>query len=72
MSTRKATIGILVSIILALIAWDIWVVIEPTPGDTISEITMFYARRHPVIPFALGVVCGHLLWGQRLPPGSEI
>ena len=63
--TRKTTIAILVVATLLLISWDIWVYLEPTPGDTISEVLLKYARPHPVIPFAFGVLMGHLFWPQR-------
>jgi hypothetical protein len=63
--TRKATISILVAVAALLVAWDVWVYLEPTGGDTISEVTLGFARRHPVLPFAIGVVCGHLFWSQR-------
>lgn len=42
------------------IAWDVVVASNKTPGDTISEITLFLARLAPIIPLAVGVVCGHL------------
>lgn len=64
-NTRKVTISILVAAVLALIAWDVVVAMNPTPGDTISEITLAFAMRHPALPFAVGVVCGHLFWSQR-------
>ena len=64
--TRKYTITILIIIALILIGWDIWVYIEPTDGDTISEITLAFAQKHPVLPFAIGVLCGHLLWPQKI------
>ncbi len=68
--TRKWTIGILITIGVFLIAWDIWVLIEPTEGDTISAVTLEFAQRHIIIPFAVGVICGHLFWPQRLKERS--
>lgn len=63
--TKKVTIGILIVAAAVLIAWDVYVAANPTPGDTISEITLGFAMRHPVLPFVVGVVCGHLFWPQR-------
>jgi hypothetical protein len=63
--TRKWTIGILIAIAVILIAWDVYVYVEPSDGDTISEVTLAAAGKHPVIPFAIGVICGHLFWPQR-------
>lgn len=64
--SRKITIGILVVITVLLIAWDIVVAANARSGDTISEVTLGFAMRHPVLPFAIGVICGHLFWPQRL------
>ena len=64
--TRKITIGLLVGAAAVLIGWDVWAVINPATDDTISEILFATAMQHPVIPFALGVVFGHLFWPQKL------
>jgi hypothetical protein len=73
---RWTTIGILVAIVLALVGWDVYVAVaergsgnDPSSGGTISEVVLGFAGEHPAIPFALGVVCGHLLWPQR-PKGK--
>lgn len=65
---RKITIGILIAVTAALIAWDIYVVVDPEPRDTISEVLFHYDRRFPIIRFAAGVLCGHWFWGQREEP----
>lgn len=59
------TIAVLATCGLVLIVWDLIVATDGKPGNTISEITLYYARRHPVIPFALGVIMGHLFWAQH-------
>jgi hypothetical protein len=66
MSTQRATKVILLVVAVGLVLWDVFVAAEPTPGDTISEVMLRWALRHPVIPFAIGVVCGHVFWGQRV------
>ena len=71
MTDRRKTIAILIVFVLVLIAWDVYVFLTPGDGDTISEITLGFAMRHPVLPFALGVLCGHLLWPQRVTPSEE-
>lgn len=62
---RLATIIILVVTAILLIVWDIVVAANPVAGDTISEITLAFARKHPVVPFIMGVIMGHLFWPQR-------
>lgn len=62
--TRKITIGLLLVVAVLLIVWDVYVANNTPTGDTISEITLLAASKHPVIPFAFGVICGHLFWPQ--------
>ena len=64
MSARLWTIGILVGVTLLLIVWDVYAATNKAGDDTISEVVLGFARRHPVIPFLLGVLMGHLLWPQ--------
>jgi len=63
-STKTITIIVVLVAIAVVIAWDIFAVSNPIPGDTVSEMTFNAAKANPIIPFALGVVCGHLFWGQ--------
>jgi len=64
MTRRWWTIAILAGVSLLLIVWDIYAATNKERGDTISEVVLDFARRHPVIPFLLGVLMGHLLWPQ--------
>lgn len=47
-----------------LIVSDIFWAVDGIPGNTISEVMLKYALMHPLIPFAFGVLCGHLFWFQ--------
>ena len=58
----KATHWILIGAAVGLIAWDVFVYLRPPAGDTISEILLRVATKHPLLPFALGVLAGHILW----------
>jgi hypothetical protein len=62
---RETTVIIIWVAIVALIAWDLFMVANGKPGDTISEVMLQQAQRHPILAFAMGVVAGHLYWGQR-------
>lgn len=65
--TRWRTTWILVIIILALIGWDVYAgFFTPGAGDTISEVALFWARRHPIVAFMVGGVCFHLFWPQEV------
>lgn len=67
--TRWITIALLVAFTLALICWDVVAqVTVPDSSATISRIVLGWAQQHPALPFALGVVMGHLLWSQPSQP----
>lgn len=61
----KPTHILLLATAVILIGVDIYWASNRVPGDTISEVILAYARMHPVIPFAFGVLMGHLLWPQQ-------
>lgn len=67
MTDRLWTLVILGGCALLLIAWDVYVAFfnrEPNAKDTISGIVLGFARRHPLVPFAFGVLMGHFFWPQ--------
>lgn len=68
MTKRMTKIMMLIVLVLVII-WDVAVAVNSVPGDTISEITLATAYRHPVVPFAIGIVCGHLFWPQQKRKG---
>jgi hypothetical protein len=63
---KKVTISILIIVALLLIGWDIYVAVNKDEGDTISEV-LLWVGSHPVLPFAMGVLMGHLFWPQYRP-----
>lgn len=64
MNTKWITIGVLLGCVTILVGWDIYVAINPPDGDTISEVLFQWAGDHPVVPFVIGVLCGHWFWPQ--------
>lgn len=65
MTDRTKTILVLAVTVAALIGWDIYVWQSPGGGDTISEVVLGWAKKTVVLPFAFGVLMGHLFWPQR-------
>ena len=61
-TTAQLTAAVLVACVLLLVVFDVWMAANGTPGDTISEVVRSWAARHPVIPFAAGVLMGHFFW----------
>jgi hypothetical protein len=66
--TKRLTLGVMAAAIVALIGYDIWVYVEPTEGDTISEITLWIGRRWSVLPFGFGVLGGHFFLPRKHEP----
>ena len=52
MSPRIWTIGILVAVAVLLIGWDVYAATNKERDDTISEVVLGFARRHPVTPLS--------------------
>lgn len=57
--TRSITVGLLITVTIVLIAWDIYVASNKTEGDTETEVLRSWSRLFPTLPYALGVVLGH-------------
>lgn len=67
--TKRITIAVLIIVTILLIVWDVYVATNSVRGDTISEVFL-WASSHPVLPFAFGVLAGHLCWPQYLKKGG--
>lgn len=61
----KKTHLILIAAALVLSAIDVYFAVNSVPGDTYSEVIFKYSVYFRAIPFAAGVICGHLFWGQK-------
>lgn len=59
------TLSVVLGFSLILIAYDIWVIIKRGVDQSISWQMYQIAKAYPVIPFALGVLMGHLFWVQH-------
>lgn len=70
MGTKTLTKLVLAATTVGLIGYDVFVAVEPTQDDTISEVINLLAADHPILPFAWGVLTGHLFlrkdWNHEL------
>jgi len=48
-------------IVLVLLVYE-GLAIYQSQGNTISEIIWRLTRTYPLVPFALGLLCGHFFW----------
>jgi hypothetical protein len=66
--TKLITIILMFSCAAALIIWDTVVATNNVVGDTISETIFKFTHDHAVagmgLALALGIILGHLVWGQ--------
>lgn len=61
MSKSQIT-GIVLGVVVAgLITYDVWAYFQHA-DSTISEWVWAQSKNAPLIPFAFGVLCGHLFW----------
>ena len=59
---RDVTVVIIWCSLVALIAWDVIAIQHGGTEASISHIIYEQCKRHPVIAFGLGFLCGHLVW----------
>ena len=59
------TQAFLVAWILVAVAYDLFAGYWWGTDATISAVAYDLGRQHPVIPFAVGVVLGHVFWRLR-------
>jgi len=64
--TKLITIGVIAVVTALLIGYDIYILIEPTPGDTLSEVFLAWGERYPIVPWLWGGLVGHLFWPMLL------
>lgn len=42
--------------------WDGWQLVLGNPGYTVSSVLRDWSTAYPILPFAIGLLVGHLLW----------
>jgi hypothetical protein len=65
MTARDWTILVMAVVTVGVIAWDVYVAFfnrVPNDLDTISGVTLGWSEKVWTLPFAFGVLGGHLFW----------
>jgi hypothetical protein len=62
--TRIATQTILLVVAALLGIYDVWVIAASGYDASVSVIIVDWSRQLPILPFAIGVLAGHLFWPQ--------
>ncbi len=66
-STDAGRIGAMVlALCFVLIGfWDLYAGLYYGPTATVSAFLLSVARRHPILPYLIGILTGHLFWPQQ-------
>ena len=66
---KKITLTLLAAFSLALVVWDIYVVVwgAADAQDSISRSLLQLFHKYPPLMLPLGIVLGHLCWPQKTP-----
>ena len=59
---EQLTDYIIVFTIFSLIIYDVWVILKDGVKASISVRVYTWSLKYPIIPFAFGVLFGHLFW----------
>ena len=55
----------IVATIVLIAGFDFWVIIMGGTEATISHELITISYQYPMVPFCMGILCGHLFW--RMP-----
>jgi len=61
---KLITIALLFGFAALLIGWDLYVYMAGNEVDMISGVVWETSSKHPVLPFSIGFIMGHLFWGK--------
>ena len=62
---QKVTSIFIISVTVLVIAFDVYVYTRGGTDATVSWAIFSVSYRHPMIPFSVGVLCGHLFWQMK-------
>jgi hypothetical protein len=67
---RLLTQAILLVVAALLGAYDVYAIITSGYDASVSMVILDWSRRAPVLPFAFGILSGHLFWPQSIKEKS--
>lgn len=63
------TVAVTCGAIALLTVYDIWTLLKRGYPTTVSWTLLLISRRYPIIPFAIGVLVGHVFWSVQIDGG---
>lgn len=65
MDYKKLTVYFILSVIVLIGVYDIYVIYTAGTEASISNTMIVWAYKYPSFPFLMGFVMGHLFWRMR-------
>ena len=62
---NKLTLYFSLAVLAAIIGFDVWSLLARGYETTISWTLYQLSLKQPIVPFAIGGVCGHLWWPNK-------
>lgn len=63
--TKKLTTMIIMLTVVAILGYDVYAIIKGGTEASISSVVITFAYKFPLMPFLVGVLCGHLFWRMK-------
>ena len=57
---------------IAIIVFDFFIIGKKGKYFSISAYIIRWSRLYPMIPFLLGIICGHLFWSMQTKDWQEL
>jgi len=64
MNWRRTSQAVVIFTVIVIIAYDICAAIWGGYHGTVSGAIWDFSAKQPAVPFAAGVLCGHLFWSN--------
>jgi len=66
------TLLFIITIAVLIAIFDVYIIAQKGKKESISAHIIRVSHNHPLIPFLLGIVCGHLFWSMKTAIGEKI
>ena len=59
------TVLFVITLVVLVAAFDVWIIAKKGKQESISAHIIRASHKYPMLPFLLGILCGHLFWSMR-------
>lgn len=72
MKAKTMTAIFIAVVIVAIIVYDVYIILTAGKAASISWVLIEYSYDAPVFTFLIGFVCGHVFWRMKKPVGEKL